>query len=334
MNVVEKDNQEGLIQNNKTSDSDQTQTGEPLSQGSNTNEQIEGLFKLIAKDSQEVESQFGKPERIDVSAYGYDWWIYNTNPNKYVQIGIENEKVVTVFAIGKNVEINPFRIGQPIGEIYTNHVIDTNINLKYKKSSYRFELSEEDYNTHPLIKVGNVYAQLYIDKFTGTLSSIRLMDAPTFIKVRPYELVYRGNLLETPKVEQIEVEKLDRDNEKQIFDLTNILRSRFDTKPLEWEENTAKVAYAHSVDMYESNEFSHSSKKYGELSDRLKAGEVVYKSASENIAANYIDAPDVIEGWLNSKGHRDSMLNKDFTHLGVGVYKQYYTQNFIQLLEQ
>ena len=104
------------------------------------------------------------------------------NQSEYVQIGMEDGKVVTVFAIGKDVEIGPFHIGQPIGEIYASNPIESNINLKYKDSSYRFELSEDDINTQPLIKIGNVYAQLYIDKFNGTLSSIRLMDASTLIK--------------------------------------------------------------------------------------------------------------------------------------------------------
>ncbi|MDY0396277.1 CAP domain-containing protein [Virgibacillus halophilus] len=36
-----------------------------------------------------------------------------------------------------------------------------------------------------------------------------------------------------------------------------------------------------------------------------------------------------MQGWLNSKGHREALLNKDYTNLGVGVYKFYYTQNFL-----
>ena len=157
-----------------------------------------------------------------------------------------------------------------------------------------------------------------MDKFTGTLSSIRLMDAPTLIKIRPYELVYRGNLLDQKNVEKDE-EKLEHDNEKQIFELTNIIRTRYHIEPLKWDEKTAQVAFNHSIDMYENEEISHTSKKYEELSDRLDEGEVAYKTAGENIAANYIDAPAVVEGWLNSKDHRESLLNKDFTHIGVGV---------------
>jgi uncharacterized protein YkwD len=82
--------------------------------------------------------------------------------------------------------------------------------------------------------------------------------------------------------------------------------------------------------MYETDNFSHTSEKFGELSDRLDVGDVFYQLAGENIAANYIDGPAVVEGWLNSKGHRETLLNKEYTHLGVGVYHKYFTQNFIQ----
>ena len=125
-------------------------------------------------------------------------------------------------------------------------------------------------------------------------------------------------------------EKLDHDNEKQIFELTNIIRTRINIEPLKWDEKIAEVAFNHSIDMHENDEFSHPSKKYGELSNRLDEGEVAYKTAGENIASNYIDAPAVVEGWLNSKDHRESLLNEDFTHIGIGVYKKYFTQNFIQ----
>ncbi|NLL19195.1 MAG: hypothetical protein GX262_09240, partial [Clostridia bacterium] len=35
------------------------------------------------------------------------------------------------------------------------------------------------------------------------------------------------------------------------------------------------------------------------------------------------------EGWMNSLGHRQNILNKDFKTLGVGVAGKYYTQNFV-----
>jgi uncharacterized protein YkwD len=189
-------------------------------------------------------------------------------------------------------------------------------------------------NMRPLGQFGDVYAQLYIDKFTGNLSSVRFLNAETIIKQRPYEMIYRGKLIDGEQEDELLWKSVEDGTEKEIFDITNVLRLRHHLKPLKWDEKTAQVAYEHSKDMAENNDFSHTSKKFGSLSDRLKTAKVVYQAAGENIAANYTDAPAVVEGWLNSKGHRDALLNKDFSHIGVGVYKKYYTQNFIQKWEQ
>ncbi|MER2057548.1 MAG: CAP domain-containing protein [Niallia sp.] len=289
----------------------------------------EGLGSLIGKSVSELKEKYGEPARIDPSAYEYDWWIYNKKDSQYFQAGILNDKVVTVYAIGSDVNINPYKIGQEVGDIYTTTPIETNISFNYENSSYRFELSEDEINNRPLIQIGDYYAQLYFDKFNGTLSSIRYMDARTLLHLRPYELVYRGELLETENNVE-DNEAIQEGNEKQILDMTNVLRKRFELNTVEWDQPTAEVALGHSKDMFETEDFSHTSEKYGDLEDRLKAGDVFYQVAGENIAAGYADAPAVMEGWLNSKGHRECLLNEKFTHLGVGVFDKYYTQNFIE----
>lgn len=294
----------------------------------------EGLSLLIGQGVQALEQELGQPQRIDPSIYGYNWYIYNQNYKRYVQVGVLNDRVVAVYVSGQNIDVAPFEIGQPVEEIFNTHYIDANIDIKLKGNSYRFELNDTDLNLRPLIQLGDIYAQLYIDKFTGNLSSVRFLDAETIVKEKPYGLVYRGQLIEPSKPSESLWRSVEAGEEKEIFDLTNVLRIRHGLKPLKWDEKTANVAYGHSKDMAINDDFSHTSKKYGSLADRLNTAKVVFQSAGENIAANYTDAPAVVEGWLNSKGHRDSLLNKDFTHLGVGVYQKYYTQNFIQKWEQ
>jgi uncharacterized protein YkwD len=295
---------------------------------------IEGISFLLGKDIKTLEKNLGKPVRIDPSYYGYMSYIYNANYNQYVQVGVENGKVVTIYAIGKDLDVAPFKIGQSIEEIFSTVFIETNINIELDNSSYRFELNDTDVNMRPLIQLGDIYAELYFDKFTSSLSSIRFLDASTLIKQRPYELVYRGELLEPKAIEDYEWAEIEKATEQQIFDLTNILRLRHQLQPVEWDEKTSEVAYGHSKDMFETNNFSHTSEEFGELSDRLEAADVFYQLAGENIAANYIDGPAVVEGWLNSKGHRETLLHDEYTHLGVGVYHKYYTQNFIQRWEE
>ncbi|TKC18541.1 hypothetical protein FA727_03020 [Robertmurraya kyonggiensis] len=290
----------------------------------------EGLTTFIGKDAAYVEEQLGKPERIDPSAYDYDWWIYKKGLSEYIQVGIANNKVVTLYAIGQDVNITPFKIGEKVENLYANQSIESNINVEYQGNTYRFELTEDDLNTQPLVQIGSSYAQIFLDKFDGTVSSVRFVDAETLIKQQPYELVYLGELLEASPIDAEKAKAISSGESKQIFDISNMMRVRHNLKSLEWDEKTSEVALAHSVDMFESQEFSHTSKKNGELSDRLEAGEVFYQLAGENIAANYADAPAVMEGWLNSKSHRETLLNGEFTHLGVGVYQLHYTQNFIQ----
>lgn len=290
----------------------------------------EGMFHLIGRTKKEIRQKFGEPSRIDLSAYGYDWWIYNKNQDEYMQIGIDKGKAVTVYVLGKNVDIRPFYIGQSIGDIYAMNIIDTNISFDYKNSSYHFELTEEEMNTNPLIQINNVFVQLYIDKFTGELSSIRLMNAPTLIKLRPYELLFRGDLLEPPNEIELDGKKLERDSAMQIHEMANIFRIRHHAEPLQLDEKIAEIAYSHSVDMYESDNFSHTSKEFGEPPDRLKAGGVNFQNFGENISYNYIDAADVMEEWLNNKEYRDHLLNPDFTHFGAGVYKNHFTLDMIQ----
>ena len=60
-----------------------------------------------------------------------------------------------------------------------------------------------------------------------------------------------------------------------------------------------------------------------------------YWSAGENIAAGYGNSSAVMNGWMNSPGHRSNILNAGFKRLGVGYvyipnseYGYYWVQIF------
>nr|WP_160299177.1 CAP domain-containing protein [Bacillus alveayuensis] len=292
------------------------------------------MTSIIGKTSEEIEKMFGNPNRKEPSSYDYEWWVYNENFDQYMQIGIYKNKVVTAYLIGEDVDISPLKIGQPIQELFATVTPDTNVSVEHQGNYYRFELSEEDINTRPLIKLNGVYLQLYVDRFTGRLSSVRILDKETLIKQQPYEMVYRGQLITAKPISRELQRQIDEGQEKQIFDLTNIIRKRHGLNTLAWHKGTAIVAYNHSKDMKDHHYFSHDSPSEGTLVNRLKFENIPFELAGENIAAEYVDGIAAVEGWLNSEGHRKTLLEKDFTHLGVGVYQKYYTQNFVKLWEQ
>jgi len=288
------------------------------------------LYELIGKDKQSVIELLGEPARIDASEYDYDWWIYNEPLSNYCQIGMEDDKVVTVFVMGDGIDIAPFHIGQPLNTNKNMVNLSDKVAFEVDKNLYQFELTADEVRTIPLVQYKNIWAQINIDKFSKKVSSIRFLDARTLVKIRPYELVYRGELISATKTDPGAWDEIEKGKALQILDMTNVLRERYGLGHVTWDEPTAIVAYSHSREMFEEEYFSHSSPTYGNLSDRLVNGGVNFSAAGENIAARYVDAISVVEGWLNSEGHRTTLLNKDFTHLGVGVYEKYYTQNFIK----
>ncbi|QFK70868.1 hypothetical protein F7984_06225 [Pradoshia sp. D12] len=293
----------------------------------------QGVSKWIGKTSNQLLDEYGEPDRIDPSAYGYNWWIYNDTLSKYIQFGVneKDKKIVTLYSSAEDINLYPFFIDQTVESLYKELNMNSYIELNWKGTEYRFELSEEDLHYRPLIKFGDMYAQVYLDKILGQVSGVRFMDAKTLIMHKPYELTYRGELDEPEELTDEEWKLVEEGSQQQILDLTNIIRTRFDLGTLEFDEKISAVAFKHSEDMMVNEYFDHVSPDDKDVGDRLKEGGVSYYSAGENIAAQYTDAIAAVEGWLNSKGHRDIMLNEDFTRLGVGVYKRYYTQNFVAL---
>ena len=293
-----------------------------------------GLSTWIGKDTNKVKESFGEPKRVEPSSYGYEWWVYPISNKQYIQMGVMNHKVVTLYAIGNQVDVAPYKLGQRLEDIYRFTIVDSEIVVNDDSGAYQFELNEEDLNTRLLVPLGNIYAQLYLDKFTGKLTSIRFLDSQTLIEMHPYEMMYRGELAEEVEPSEEEWDKVNTASEQQIFDITNVIRHQFEEDILQWDEETASVARGHSKEMYEEDYFSHDSPTLGDLSHRLEQEDVHFKAAGENIASQYMDAPEAVHGWLNSDGHRKILLEQNFTHLGVGVYKRFYTQNFIEKIEE
>ena len=58
---------------------------------------------------------------------------------------------------------------------------------------------------------------------------------------------YRGELLESKPLTEDRWTKADNAAEKQIFELTNIIRDNYLINELSWDEKTGEVAYLHSL---------------------------------------------------------------------------------------
>ena len=118
---------------------------------------------------------------------------------------------------------------------------------------------------------------------------------------------------------------------QQVIDLTNKERARAGLPALRADAQLSSVAQKKSEDMRKNNYFSHTSPTYGSPFDMMRDFGVSYRTAGENIAKGQRTPQEVVNAWMNSAGHRANILNRNFTHIGVGFdgNGNYWTQMFI-----
>ena len=126
--------------------------------------------------------------------------------------------------------------------------------------------------------------------------------------------------------------KLSAD-EQAVLDLTNAERAKEKLAPLKANELLTKAAREHSANMAKRQKMDHvlDDKK---PDDRLKAVGYQFTVMAENIATGQHMPAEAIATWMSSTaGHKENMLNKDYTEIGIGIAvdkdgQRYWTQVF------
>lgn len=109
--------------------------------------------------------------------------------------------------------------------------------------------------------------------------------------------------------------------EQQVLQLVNEERARESLEPLTFDPLLAQAARTHSTNMARQDFFGHTGNDGSDCIDRIRAtGFTRNVPLGENIAAGHTTAESVVDGWMDSPGHRANILNSAFTRLGVGHY--------------
>lgn len=118
--------------------------------------------------------------------------------------------------------------------------------------------------------------------------------------------------------------------EQQVLDLVNQERAVRGLNLLAADELLSNAARAHSQDMSQKNYFSHTSLDGRSAGQRIAESGYSFNTWGENIAAGYTTAASVMNGWMNSAGHKANILNTSFCDIGVGYAAagRLWTQDF------
>lgn len=262
----------------------------------------------------DVSASLGEPDRIVKSVYGFDWWIYRADDKGHFEVGIGDHTVQAVYGMGTTnywaysvasgqgkAEVEA-AYGEPLQGIRRGNTIYLN--------SYKYAEVYEQAET---------YTWVFYDHLADAVVSAVLVIS------KPVEEAFSQDFLNG--------DPLVHSYEQHVLELTNAVRERFGLAPLTNNEEVALVARSHSEDMAVRQYFQHTNLDGLDPFDRMDQAGIRFRRAAENIAAGQYTPMLVVEGWLNSAGHRENLLGA-FEELGTGVYfggdmSVYYTQNFI-----
>ncbi|WP_326560445.1 CAP domain-containing protein [Micromonospora sp. NBC_01796] len=120
--------------------------------------------------------------------------------------------------------------------------------------------------------------------------------------------------------------------EAQVVEIVNQERAANGCSSVSMNNKLAEAARLHSEDQAAHDKMSHDGSDGSSFVDRAK--EAGYNNPmSENVAMGYASPTAVMDGWMNSQGHRTNILNCDAKAIGVGIAansagRLYWTQMF------
>ena len=120
----------------------------------------------------------------------------------------------------------------------------------------------------------------------------------------------------------------------RVLELTNAERARAGLAPLTLNTQLTQAAQQYSEVLATDGCFAHTCGPVPDMTQRdAQAGYTGWTTVGENIAAGYPTPEAVVNGWMESPGHRANILNPDYRELGIGLasggkYGAYWTQEF------
>jgi uncharacterized protein YkwD len=131
--------------------------------------------------------------------------------------------------------------------------------------------------------------------------------------------------------------------EKLVFERVNKERKEKGLHKLNYSQELERLARLHSANMMEHNFFSHVDHNKMNVDERRKSylPNLFLGALGENIASltgkdEKEVAKKLVSQWMGSEGHRENILNKKYSHIGVGITQKgnrfYATQVFGDLI--
>lgn len=176
--------------------------------------------------------------------------------------------------------------------------------------------------------------QVYIGQGTESLSEILKELCPTLGNIEELCPDTQKPETETPEVSVPDTSKppvteepdtdtseenTDLSYAQQVVALVNEERAKAGLSALTMDADITAAANVRAKEIKQS--FSHTRPDGSSFGTALKEQGVSFRGSGENIAWGQKTPEQVMDGWMNSTGHRANILNENFKNIGVGYYQ-------------
>ena len=105
---------------------------------------------------------------------------------------------------------------------------------------------------------------------------------------------------------------------EKLLQKVNAQRIKAGLRPCQLDKELSNIAEKKSIDMKEKQYVAHKSPTYGNPTEMISSFQIPAESVRENIAAGEGSASNIFTTWMNSQLHRENLLQKEATHIGIG----------------
>ncbi|MGX7418561.1 CAP-associated domain-containing protein [Carnobacterium gallinarum] len=285
---------------------------------------VTGLASYLHQPASQVTAKFGEPVRKDLTAYGFEWWIYNQKDSQYLQVGVKDGQVVTLFALGQDMDVAPFKIGMDISKIYQVSTLYPTFEIEFNEDTYSIELSEDDMNYHPLVAFNNgTFAILLLDQVSNKIIGVRYLDADVLLHLNIYEV---ASMTPIPSVDNQNLDwaKVNQGNETQTLDILNVLRHRNQLGLL--ESNKTLTDFSAGIFNAYSNRTPEEIQEKELSTKNIETALSKVTNLTNDLDIFYLnrcsDATWTTSYWFSFENKRNLLMNRKLKNIGIRYQKQ------------
>jgi uncharacterized protein YkwD len=108
-------------------------------------------------------------------------------------------------------------------------------------------------------------------------------------------------------------------NIQEVIEATNKVRTQNGEPTFKTNDALNAAANQKAQDMVKSGYWAHISPTGKTPWDFIKENGYFYSMAGENLARDFYDVSSMVSAWMASPNHRENILNKEFSEIGVGM---------------